>query len=494
MSVHRQALDYPKVALIGRTNVGKSSLWNRLTESGKAIVSAESHTTRDRNYGLVLWQGAAFELIDTGGMDTEKDSIGEGILHQAKLAIKEADIILFVFDAKTGILPQDLELAEEIKKSKKSVILLANKVDTIRDTGSAYSHDVYRMGLGEPRMVSASTSLGIGDLLDEVSITLDKAGKPPVMKHEMLPLRVVLVGRPNVGKSSLVNSILGEDRVIVSPIAHTTREPQDTLLKYKERDIVLVDTAGMRRRSSITKGIEEESLERNREAVKRADVAMLIFDATQDPTSWDRHLAGMLEESNKGLILVANKWDLVENKETNTAQEYEVLIRQLFPFLSWAPMIFVSAKENLRSGKLIDLALEVQDERMRHIDYNAANKLLKKTIQRMRPLASYGPKSPRVFDVAQTKHAPPTFLVTVHGEKDNLHPNWLKFFEKRIREKFGFVGTPIVVKVQHLPISKTEKAGNVFGPGMEAVAGKVRHKIKRVNQTMRRQKKGRTAF
>ena len=494
MSVQRQTLDYPKVALIGRTNVGKSSLWNRLTESGKAIVSAESHTTRDRNYGIVLWQGAAFELIDTGGMDTEHDSIGEGILHQARLAIKEADLILFVFDSKTGILPQDLELAEEIKLSNKPVKLLANKVDTIRDTGSAYSRDVLRLGLGDPHMVSASTSLGIGDLLDNIFLTLDKAGKPPVMKHDMLPLRLTFVGRPNVGKSSLINSILGEERVITSPIAHTTREPQDTLLKYQDRDIVLVDTAGMRKRSSVTKGIEEESLERNRDAVKRSDVAMLVFDATQDPTSWHRHLAGMLEESNKGLILVANKWDLVENKETNSAKEYEVLIRQLFPFLSWAPMIFVSAKENLRSAKLIDLALEVQDERMRHIDYNAANKLLKKTIQRMRPLASYGPKSPRVFDVAQTKHAPPTFLVTVHGEKDNLHPNWLKFFEKRIREKFGFIGTPIVVKVQHLPVSKSEKPGNMFGPGMEAVAGVVRHKPKLVNQTMRRHKKGRTHF
>lgn len=494
MPIKRQQLDYPKVALIGRTNVGKSSLWNRLTESGQAIVSAEEHTTRDRNYGIVLWKGAAFELIDTGGMDTESDSIGQGIFQQAQLAMKECDLILFTFDAKTGILPQDLELAELIQKAKKPVILVANKVDTIRDTGNAYSHDVYRLGLGEPHSVSASTSLGIGDLCDDITLALDKAGKPAVMKHDLQPLNIVLVGRPNVGKSSLVNSILGEDRVIVSPIAHTTREPQDTLLKYKDRDLVLVDTAGMRKRSSVTKGIEEESIERNRQAIYRSDVALLVFDATENPSSWDRHLAGILEESSKGLILVANKWDLVENKDTHTAETYEMLIRQLFPFLNWAPMIFVSAKDNIRSAKLLDLALEVQDERMRHIDYNAANRLLKKTIQRMRPLASYGPKSPRVFDVAQINHAPPTFLVTVHGEKDNLHPNWLKFFEKRIREKFGFRGTPIVVKVQHLPMAKSDKPRNVFGPGMEAVAGKVRFKKKLVNQTMRRQKKGRTHF
>lgn len=494
MPVPRQRLDYPKVALVGRTNVGKSSLWNRLTEQGKAIVSEEEHTTRDRQYGYVLWRGAAFELIDTGGMDTEDNAIGEGILHQSQLAVKEADVIIFVYDAKSGVLPQDIEFARELQSIKKPVILVANKVDTIRDTGSAYSHDVYRLGLGDPWSVSASTSLGIGDLCDHIQLTLDKAGKPAVMKHDLQPLRIVMVGRPNVGKSSLVNSILGEERVIVSPIPHTTREPQDTLIKYNERDIVLVDTAGMRKRSADLSTIDEESLERNREAVKRSDVALLVFDATQDPTSWDRHIAGMLQESYKGLILVANKWDLVEKKDTNTASEYEMLIRQLFPFLNWAPMIFVSAKDNIRSTKLIDLALEVQDERMRHIDYNAANKMLKKTIQRMKPLASYGPKSPRVFDVAQIDHAPPTFMVTVHGEKDNLHPNWLKFFEKRLREKFGFVGTPIKVKVQHLPMAKSDKPRNVFGPGMEAVAGKVREKKKLVNQTMRRQKKGRTHF
>jgi GTP-binding protein len=190
------------------------------------------------------------------------------------------------------------------------------------------------------------------------------------------------------------------------------------------------------------------------------------------------------------LILVANKWDLVQNKDTGSTNEYEMLIRQLFPFLSWAPMVFVSAKEDLRAGKLIEMAVKVQEERMRHIDYNAVNRVLKWCIQKMKPLASYGPKSPRIYDVAQTGHAPPTFLVTVHGDKDNLHNNWLKFFQKRLRDKFSFTGTPIRVKVRHLPMAKTEKKRNVNGPGMEAVVGKVRHKKKLVNQTMRRQKHG----
>lgn len=487
---HKPNRDLPRVALVGRTNVGKSTLWNRLTESGRAIVSSSPHTTRDRNYAPVIWNGASFDLIDTGGMDTEKDVIGEGIRAQAEKAIKESDLVLFVVDARSGILPQDIELARHVRKLHKNIWLVANKVDTIRELSDGHAKHWQSLGFGEPRIVSAATSLGSGDLLDEVFIELDRLGKPPVLLPDSKPLRIVLVGRPNVGKSSLVNSILGEERVIVSPIPHTTREPQDTHIKYGEQEIVIVDTAGMRKRSRIEKGIEEASIERNRQAVDNADVALLVFDATEDPTSQDRHLAGMLQESSKGIILVANKWDLVKDKTPDTAAEYENLLRQLFPFLAWAPMVFVSAKEGLRSAKLIDMAMKVQEERLRHIDYNAVNRVLKWCIQKMRPLASYGPKSPRIYDVAQTGHAPPTFLVTVHGDKDNLHPNWLKFFQKRLREKFSFTGTPILVKVRHLPMAKTEKKRNVNGPGMEAVAGKLRIKKKLVNQTMRRQKHG----
>lgn len=487
---HKLGRDLPRVALVGRTNVGKSSLWNRLTESGRAIVSASTHTTRDRNYAPVIWNGASFEMVDTGGMDTEKDVIGAGIRKQAEKAIKEADLVLFVVDAKSGLLPQDIELARDVRKLHKNVWLVTNKVDSLREFSDGMAKEWQSLGFGTPHIVSAATSLGSGDLLDEIFIELERLGKPPVIIPESKPLRITLVGRPNVGKSSLVNAILGEERVIVSPIPHTTREPQDTHLKYGDKDVVIVDTAGMRKRSRVEKGIEEASIERNRQAVESADVALLVFDATEDPRSQDRHLAGMLEESAKGLILVANKWDLVMNKDTGSTNEYEELIRQLFPFLSWAPMVFVSAKEDLRAGKLIDMALKVQEERLRHIDYNAVNRVLKWCIQKMKPLASYGPKSPRIYDVAQISHAPPTFLVTVHGDKDNLHPNWLKFFQKRLREKFHFTGTPIIVKVRHLPMAKSEKKHNVNGPGMEAVVGKVRHKKKLVNQTMRRQKHG----
>lgn len=480
----------PIVALVGRTNVGKSTLWNRLTESGSALVSDEPHTTRDRHFGPVLWQGAVFDLVDTGGMDTEATSIGDGIRRQSERAIRDADIVLFVVDAQAGVLPQDRELARAALSLNKKIWLVANKTDTMQMLAQATQPELYRLGLALPFAVSAATSFGVGDLLDAVVAELHRMGKPPQPVHELQPLRMVFIGRPNVGKSSLVNAILGEERVIVSPLPHTTREPQDTWIRYGERDVVIVDTAGMRKRARMKEAIEEAGVERNEAAIRQADVAFLVFDASTDPTSQDRALAGLLEEMTRGLVLVANKWDLIEGKKTETAQEYEALIRQSFPFLDWAPLVFVSAKTGLRAGKLMDIAFTVQDERHRHIDYNALNRLLKACIKAKKPLASYGPKSPRIYDAAQVGHAPPTFLVTIHGEKDNVHPNWLKFFAKRLREKFGFIGTPIVVKAQHLPLAKSEKKRNVHGPGMEAVAGKIREKKVRVNQTRRRQKHG----
>ncbi len=480
----------PRIALAGRTNVGKSTLWNRLTENGNALVSKMPHTTRDRKTGLVVWRGSCFDLVDAGGMDVEKGEMGQGIRAQAERAAKEADIVLFVVDAQAGILPQDYDLANRVKHLNKNVLLVANKTDKASHLSDAAAPEMFRLGFGDPKPISGVTGLGIGDLLDELLTALDRLGKPAVALDELQPLRFVIVGRPNVGKSSLVNAILGEERVIVSPIPHTTREPQDTLIRYKDRDIILVDTAGIRKATRNMQSLEEQAMERNERVIKHADVAALVFDASEDPTTWDRHLAGMLEDTDKGLILVANKWDLVPDKKTDTAKKYEVLLRQLFPFLAWAPMVFVSAKTAKRATVLLDMALQAHDERMRHISYNTLNKLLKSCIKAMKPLQSYGPKSPRIYDVAQIGHAPPSFLITVHGEKENLHNNWVKFFEKRLREKFGFGATPLSVKVRHLPMAKTQKARNVFGPGMDAVAGPIKEKKRRVNQTMRRQKQG----
>ncbi|MDO8583774.1 MAG: ribosome biogenesis GTPase Der [bacterium] len=480
----------PLIALVGRTNVGKSTLWNRLTETARAIVSSEPHTTRDRRYGTVLWNGVVFDIVDTGGMDTEANAIGEGIRKQAGLAIKEADLVLFVVDTKDGILPQDQELAQQVKKFKKTTWLVANKTDSTKLVSAAHDAQMFRLNLGDPHTVSAATSFGIGDFLDELISELARQGHPALPAQTTERLKIALLGRPNVGKSSLVNAILGEERVIVSPVPHTTREPEDTPFSYKGRELTLIDTAGTRRMSRAVTRMEEQSIKENEKIMTEADIALLVFDANADPTSQDRHLAGMLEGFSKGLILVANKWDLVENKTVKSTNEFEVLIRQLFPFLSWAPLVFVSALKHQRVNVLLDEALKIQEERLRHIDYNALNRLLKSTIKAKKPLASYGPKSPRIYDVAQVGHAPPTFLITVHGEKDNVHPNWIKFFEKRLREKFNYYGTPIVVKARHVPVAKSLHKHNVHGPGMEAVAGKIRVKKRLVNQTMRRQKHG----
>ena len=486
----KKSKERPVVALVGRTNVGKSTLFNRLTQTGNAMVSGEEHTTRDRKEGIVQWKGVAFTLIDSGGMDVEKNVIGESILSQAKQATREADLVLFVLDARTNILPQDREIAQLIHKANKQIWLIVNKIDTAKLLPLAYEPEIYSLHMGDPHPVSASPGLGIGDLLDEILLELDRLGHPAQLVSEHKPIRVALIGRPNVGKSSLVNAILGEERVIVSPIPHTTREPQDMLLHYRDQDIVLVDTAGMRKRAHVKTGVEEQGIERNERAIANADVAILVLEATEEPTSQDRHLAGLIKESSRGLIIAANKWDLVADKTTMSTDRYETMIRQFLPFLSWAPVTFTSAKTGKRATELLDLTLAAQTERQRHIDYNAVNRLLKACIKTMPPLAEYGPHSPRIYDVAQIGHEPPTFLISVVGEKTGLHRNWIKFFEKRLREKFNFKGTPIIVKSRNLPPAKQSRTRNVMGPGMVAVAGAIKEKKRMVNKTRRRQKLG----
>jgi GTP-binding protein len=454
----KQTRKLPRVALVGRANVGKSTLWNRMTESGLALVSDIAHTTRDRNYAPVLWRGAYFECVDTGGMDAEQgNEIGRGILRQAELAIKEADLVLFMIDSKIGALPEDKDLARRVRSLNKHVFLVANKADSSHDLSVAMNTAARSVGLNEAVPVSASTGRGVGDLLDRITIELTKLGKEPVPYEEPeMPLRLVVMGRPNVGKSSLVNSILGEDRVIVSPIAHTTREPMDTELEWKGEKIRLVDTAGMRKRSKVDGVLDEAALERNRQALMRADIAFLVVDAEEGPMDQDKHLAGLLKEENRGLVIVVNKWDLVENKDTRTSQAYEMKVRRALPFLSWAPVVFVSALKGQRTTELLDHAFRIREERKRQISYNALQRFLKMIVKIKRPMQESGPNSPYVHDIAQVGVNPPVFLITVRGQRGNLHDSWLRFFENRMREKFGFHGTPITVKAHVAPLIRSE--------------------------------------
>jgi GTP-binding protein len=465
--------DLPVVAIVGRANVGKSTLWNKLIGRKRALISSEAHTTRDRNVDVATWRGQAFRVMDTGGMDTEEDEMGRGIRRQAERGAAEADAVIFLIDAKTGVLEEDRALAKFLRKHKDKVILTANKVDHQREVTAMAERRTRTLGYGDPVLISATTGKGVGDLLDETYTLLKKRKRSPKDEDRITPgeetpapLRIVIMGRPNVGKSSLTNAILGEERVIVANIPHTTREPQDTHVTYNGREIVLVDTAGMRKRAHVKKGLERAAIEKNRDALRRADIAFLVFDANEEPGFQDRHLAGLMKDEHKGLILVANKWDLVEGKTTKSAKTYGARIRSAFPFLSWAPMVFVSAKTGKRAKDLLDLALKIQDERCRTIDYNAANRLLKSVIKQKRPLQVLGPKSPYVYDMAQVGVEPPTFLVTVRGVKHSVHDSWLRFLERKLRDKFGFVGTPIVVKAANVPMEKADRSWNLKGPGM----------------------------
>ncbi|MFA5185132.1 MAG: ribosome biogenesis GTPase Der [Patescibacteria group bacterium] len=457
MPAHRNR-KLPIVALVGRANVGKSTLWNRMTETGRAIVSSKPHTTRDRNYGRILWRGQYIEAVDTGGLDVGSgDAIARGMIEQVELALKDADIVLFLIDSRDGVMPQDEAAAKTLKHLKKPVLVVANKQEDIKYYGDAFSQEILALGFGNAIPCSASTGRGVGDLLDRVYVELEKKNKPPVPADDVNELKLVVMGRANVGKSSIVNAILGEERVITSPIAHTTREPVDTHFVWKDQPVTLIDTAGMRKRSHLEKGVETESLERNREALRKADIAILVLDATEDARRQDKHLAGLMEDETKGLILVANKWDLVKDKKESSTREYEAEIRSSFPFLKWAPIIFVSAKDKLRTDKILDLAFTIREERRRQIAYNALQKLLKTVVAKKKPLAELGNYSPYIHDVAQVGIEPPTFVITIKGGKQTVHINWVRYFEARLRDKFGYVGTPIVVKVEHAAMPQIQQ-------------------------------------
>ncbi len=447
---------YPIVAIVGRANVGKSTLWNRLTETTRALVSTVPHTTRDRNYALTTWRGLCIETVDTGGLDADQGSeIGRGIIKQAEYAIREADLVLLLVDAEDGVLKNDIDLAKTVRAINKHIILVANKIDNPDRQSLAATKELFSLGFGQGLPISASTGRGVGDLLDAVYDELERLGKHPAPIETNEGLKLVIMGRPNVGKSSLMNAILGEERVIVSSIPHTTREPQDTTFEWKGERVTLIDTAGMRKRSHVEPGLEKAGVDRNEQALMKADVALLVFDSTEDVTTQDRHLAGLLENAGRGLILVANKWDLVEDKTTRTTDEYEKLIRQTFPFLSWAPIYFVSAKKRQRTDKLLDHAFTIREERRRQIAYNALQRFLKTVLARKKPLARIGAKSPYVYDVTQIGIEPPNFLMTIRGEKETVHASWLRYFENRLREKFGFDGTPVIVRARQVPFSKS---------------------------------------
>jgi GTPase len=442
----------PTIALIGRTNVGKSSLFNRMLERSKALVSDTAGTTRDRNVGECLWRGKIIHVIDTGGLDVDFDTeIDKDIVKQSELAMKQADLILFVVDLRDGAMPQERELAKKLQQIKTPTILVGNKADRHPDRLSVNSPEWQFPGFDAPFAVSAARGSGVGDLLDLVYDKLEASGTLPVEPARSLGTRVAVIGKPNVGKSTLLNGIIGEERFITSPIAHTTREPNDTLVEVGDKKYVFIDTAGMRKQRKVKKsgGLEAAAVRRNQRVIKHADVSLLVVDATEPIGTQEKTLAGILKNSGSGVIVVVNKWDLVQNKTTNTMNEYRDYMAQSFPFLRWVPFLYVSALKKQRVKNLFAIIDEVQNKRSIEIDQETLDDFLQRAMRHHAPKRGKGVKPPKVLGIKQTRSEPPTFELVIKAKRtDVLSTAYVRYIENQIREKFKLTGTPIKMNVQ----------------------------------------------
>lgn len=446
----------PSVALVGRKNVGKSSLFNRLTETKKAMVSAVPGTTRDVGIGEARWRGKMLTLLDTGGLDVVKtDVIEQNVRKQALRAAGKSHLVLFVVDAETGPVSTDLVLARELKKVGVPVLLVVNKGDS-PSKRRRHEGEWRPLGFGEPVVVSAATGSGTGDLLDRVFDEL--AGLDLALEAVTPELSLILLGRPNVGKSSTLNAILGEERVIVSEIAHTTREPQDTLLFYGDTPILIRDTAGIRKRAKVERGLERAGVVKSIQALKESDVAFLILDVTEEVGIQDRHLAGLAAESGKAVALVLNKWDLVEGKTHASMEDFRRYFEEQFPFLAWAPMVFTSAKTGQRVRGLLDLAVRLKRNRDRKVTQDELDEFVADTIRPF--IAERKPKKekdkrggkkrhPYVYGIVQTMSSPPEFTVVCRNV-DTLNTSYRRYIENRLRERFELDGVPVYVQAREI--------------------------------------------
>ncbi|MDO8506449.1 MAG: ribosome biogenesis GTPase Der [Candidatus Limnocylindria bacterium] len=425
----------PVVAIVGRPNVGKSTLFNRLVGERIAIVEDIPGTTRDRIYATAEWRGREFSLIDTGGLqDPSAGQMEAAVRRQAEVAIAEADVVLFVVDAQTGILPVEHDVTDMLRRSGKSVLLVANKADSWR--GEAQSAEFYELGLGDLLTVSAIQGIGTGDLLDVVVERLP-ATEP---EDESTDPRIAIVGRPNVGKSSFLNALVGTERAVVSEIPGTTRDSIDTVMDFNGRRVVLVDTAGIRRRGRIEEGIEKYALLRTAHALERADVAILMTDATEGVTAQDVHIAGYAIEARVGLVLAVNKWDVVDRGPEMTAS-VEAEVAREFHFLPWMGHRFVSAKTGRNVQATVADALAIVDERSRKVPTGELHRLLMEAVAAHPPSPHRG-KEVRFTHLTQARGKAPTFVFFV-DPPEGVHFTYQRYLENKLRERFAFPGTPI---------------------------------------------------
>ncbi len=429
----------PIVAIVGRPNVGKSTLFNRILGRNFAIVEDMPGVTRDRNYAEAEWEEKHFLLVDTGGFEPETDDVMYSKMRdQTTLAVEEADIIIFLLDGKEGLLPSDIEVSHRLRASGKPVLYAINKVDGVRHEGLL--PDFYRLGIDTLYPLSAQHGPGFSDLMDELWRMLPESPSQPEAGEEAVIPRISILGRPNVGKSSFVNSLIGEDRMIVSPVAGTTRDSVDSLYQYYGRKYILVDTAGIRSRGRISQGVEKYSVMRAMKSLVRADVALVLIDASEGITEQDERIAGLAHEEGKGLILILNKWDLVPDKE-EAYKKFMTDIQQRLKFAAYAPVLTISAKTRQRITKIFDEIDRVIQETEKRVPTAELNRVFERLTATHEP-PLYRGKRVKYYYITQGSIKPPTFILFVNYP-DGVHFSYLRYIENNLREAFGFQGTPL---------------------------------------------------
>ncbi|MGI5888337.1 MAG: ribosome biogenesis GTPase Der [Oscillospiraceae bacterium] len=432
----------PIVAIVGRTNVGKSTLFNKLVGERRSIVDDSPNVTRDRIIGDCEWNGRSFTLVDTGGLDpSEKGGIGKRIADQVETAVSEADVIIFVTDIRSGVHPVDAEMAVMLKKSRKPVVLCVNKCDSTGETPAEF-YEFYNLDMGDPVEVSAVHGTGTGDLLDRVTSYFPEDEEPAGDDDR---IKVAVIGRPNTGKSTLINTILGEERMIVSDVAGTTRDAVDTEVDNSYGKYLFIDTAGIRRRSKIDSRVEQYSAVRTVDSVDRADVCVIMVDGTEGFAEQDSKIAGLAHNRGKASIIAVNKWDLVP-KTSKTENELRKKYMNDFSFMSYAPVIFISAKEKIRIPRLFELINFVDEQNSMRISTGTLNDLLARAVERVEPPSDKGRKL-KIYYITQPSTRPPTFVCFVN-DAELFHFSYKRYLENQIRSAFGLEGTPVRIIVR----------------------------------------------
>ncbi len=430
----------PLVAIVGRPNVGKSTLFNRLTGSRRAIVGDEPGITRDRIYGTAEWQGRIFSVVDTGGIVPDDEAtIPSAIFQQARAAIDQAALLLFVVDVRQGPAPLDEELAMRLRETGKTVFVVANKAESARLDADAL--EFTRWGFDEVIPISAEHGHGFGDMLEAIAARVDLVEQEGAQTRE---INVAIVGRPNVGKSSLVNKLVGAERVIVSPIAGTTRDAVDTDLEWEGQEFRLIDTAGIRRKGKTELMAEKLSVVMARRHLERADVAILMIDAVEGPTNSDATIGGYAHDAGCSTIIAVNKWDLVPDKETGTPAEFERKVRETFKFLDYAPVVFISALTGQRVTRLLEIAAKAAEARRMRVTTGELNRFFEDYLAQPRATLP-GKQQLKVKYITQASVAPPTFVLFTNSKKSKLHFSYQRYVENRLRETYEFFATPIRV-------------------------------------------------